>query len=92
MSMHSASSALLGCAAAIRRLGLSGKKNPSLCVYVNNSLFSNPYHRSPQCQPELSHSPLALADAREGQINMNLQLHTCRGTLASSSRTLWDLG
>lgn len=55
---------------------------------MNNSLFSNPYRRSPQCQPELSYTPLARADACEGQINMNAQLHTCSGTLALIEDTL----
>ncbi len=55
---------------------------------MNNSLFSNPYHRSCQCQPELSFSPLARAGAREGQININAQLCTCRGTLALIEGTL----
>lgn len=57
-----------------------------MCVCKNNSLFSNPYHRSPHCQPELSHSPLAQTGAREGQMSMNLQLHACRGILAF----VWD--
>lgn len=66
----------------------AGKK-PRLCVCVckNNNLFSNPYHRSPRCQPELSHSPLALGTWRADKHESSAP-HTHRGTLALVGDTL----
>lgn len=63
-----------------------------VCVWERDwerimSFFSNPYYKSPHCQPELPQSPLAWA-GNEGQIN--------RSTHAEGPwhlwRTLWDLG
>lgn len=52
----------------------SQSENPdwvNVCKCENNSLFSNPYHRSPHWHSKLSHSPLACAGACEPLINMN---------------------
>lgn len=59
-----------------------------VCVFLNNSPFSNPYHRSPCRQAGLSHWLLNRAGAQEGQKDMNPQCYTYRGTLAVIRDTL----